>query len=166
MLSHCLPTPPFLTLPGCVLTQTRAPFPPLLHFTLPTLSHIPCCWMMLTTGWGEAEELWMGSLSDAWIAGVQTNIPHLQRGQTLHLLKGLCFCADSPWKELFGIAMAKNLSCLLKIRWTDSKPLKISSLGTLELAWMRGMRRNRFLQCTGHFSPQQVKWGWEAEKLD
>lgn len=35
MQSQCLPTPPFLALPGCVLTQTRAPFPPSLHLNLP-----------------------------------------------------------------------------------------------------------------------------------
>lgn len=42
-LSHCLPTSPFLILPGCVLTQTWAPFPASLHFKLPKLSHMPCC---------------------------------------------------------------------------------------------------------------------------
>lgn len=36
--SDCLPTASFLTLPGCVLTQTWAPFPPSLHFP-----HFPCC---------------------------------------------------------------------------------------------------------------------------
>lgn len=68
-------------------------------------------------------------------SGMLTDVLHLHRGQSPHLPRGRCSCADLPVhnKEL-GIPMAKFLGCLSEGRQADSEPFYISSLGALQLA--------------------------------